>query len=436
MSAVSALDYLDHLQAFGIRPGLETIRALLTRLGHPEREVPSVHLAGTNGKGSTAALIASILQARAAPSSRIGLYTSPHLIEFAERIQVNGQPIGLEALAALTDEIRASLGTLKPTFFEFTTALAFLVFARAGVDPAVIETGLGGRWDATNVVQPLVTLITTVDLDHEGHLGSTLAQIATEKSGIIKPEIPLVTAADTPAALVVIEQAARANHAPLYRLGKAIRVEGESPARFTYHGLRRRLTDLTCPLLGSHQLVNCGLALCAVELLEDRGITVTEAAIRRGLRAVRCEGRLEVVRDAPLVVLDGAHNPAAAKVIASFLAAGATVRRGRIIFVVGIMRDKRVEAVVESLLPPGLPVDTVVMTRAACERAAETSRLAEALRPYPVAAIIRERVRDAVDHAMACAGPQDIVCITGSFYVVGEARAHLLGLRAPSALRG
>lgn len=443
MAASSVLNYLERLQTFGIRPGLETITALLDRLDHPERRFQAVHVAGTNGKGSTASLLASILQARgqagAAPShmsGRIGLYTSPHLTDLSERIRVNGQPISRDAMADWADEIRRHAGTLEPTFFEFTTALAFLAFARAGVDLAVIETGLGGRWDATNVVSPLVSLITTVDYDHEEHLGATLERIAAEKAGIIKRGIPVVTAVETPEALTVIRAAATANRSTLYRVGEAVRVRGETPARFDYEGLRYQFKDLSCPLLGRHQLVNSGLALCAAELLEDRGFRLDESAVREGLRTVRCDGRLEVMRTSPLVIIDGAHNPAAAKAVAGYLSGRAAVHGGRIILIVGIMRDKQIPFVVQSLLPPDSRADLVIATRAACDRAAATSRLAEALRPYPVSLLIRERVPDAVQEALTRAGPTDIVCITGSFYVVGEARAHLLGIGAPSPLRG
>ncbi len=447
LSYPKAIEYLYGLQWHGIKLGLDTIRRLMTVLNEPHRRFHSVHIAGTNGKGSTAAMVATIL---AAAGYRTGLYTSPHLIDFTERMRVNGAPIPPEQAARLTERIRAAVADLPAgeaglpvTFFEFTTAMAFLYFADSAVDFVVAEVGMGGRYDATNVLTPLVSVITQVDFDHQAYLGDTIERIAAEKAGIIKPSVPVVTAVDRPEALSVIRTVCREQKVPLYQVGSDVHVEGATPQRFGYRGIRWSLSDLNCALLGRHQLSNAGCALAALELLEQQGISIREAAVRQGLSSVQWEGRLERMPPAPsgaAVILDGAHNPAGARALRAFLEESRPSRPGRLILVLGILRDKDIGGILAELVPIA---DEVVVTRPRYERAASAEDLKRHLEKYAVAAgrravcaTVREPLEEALRYVQSTAAAVDLICITGSLYTVGEARSYLKGLAQPSALRG
>lgn len=431
MTYRQSVDFLYGLQKHGIKPGLDTIQSLLEGLGHPERRYPSVHVGGTNGKGSTAAMTAAVLQAA---GYRVGLYTSPHLMEFRERIRINGDMIPEARVAALTDCIRAVSGTPRePTFFEFTTALAFRYFAETGVDVAVVEVGLGGRFDATNVLSSSATAITNVALDHQEYLGETIGAIAYEKAGIIKPGVPVVVGRVSDEAWAVISRVAEERGAPLRRLHDAFTVEGHSPARFLYRGMRASYAGLACPLPGRHQLDNAACALALLETVSERGLPVTELAVRTGLQAVQWEGRLETVESRPRVVLDGAHNPAAAAVVAEYVA---DIRRdqpgARVILVWGMMRDKDREEFLDCLLPH---VDDIVVTQARIPRAAGAEELAAVVGTRGRAAQVRPDPAEAIRLARQLATPGDLILITGSLILVGEAKAILLGCGL-SPLRG
>jgi dihydrofolate synthase/folylpolyglutamate synthase len=380
-------------------------------------------------------MLASILRAA---GYRVGLYTSPHLIDFTERIRINGMPIPQEAVGALTDHLReASRHGLSPTFFEFTTAMAFLYFAQQQVDIAVVEVGMGGRFDATNVLDPLVSVITNVDYDHEAFLGTTIPQIAAEKVGIIKSCIPVVTAASRPEAVQVIEKACWQKKARLTLLGREVWVDGRlasgGSADFDYHGQKMTLRHLDCPLLGRHQIINAGTVLAAAELLAHSGVEASEASIREGLRLVRWEGRLEVVKREPLVLLDGAHNPAGARVLGSFLSEIKQVRKGRLNLVIGILADKDISGILKELGPLS---DEVVVTRPDYAGAASLEDLQRGLRDFSIPVIAKEPIPEAVNFAMGRLLPQDILCITGSLYTVGAAKAYLEGRAKPPVFRG
>jgi dihydrofolate synthase/folylpolyglutamate synthase len=428
-----AIEYLYGLQWHGIKLGIENIRRLMTVLNEPHRRFRSVHIAGTNGKGSTAAMTAAVL---AQAGYRTGLYTSPHLIEFTERIRVNGEPISPEQAAGLTERIRAASAECPVTFFEFTTAMAFLYFAESADDFVVAEAGMGGRYDATNVLTPLVSVITPIDFDHQAYLGDTIERIAAEKAGIIKPSVPVVTSADRPEAVSVIENVCREQNAPLHRLGSDIRVEGVSPQRFRYEGVRWSFSDLNCALLGRHQISNAGCALAALEVLEQTGVPIGEEAVRRGLASVRWEGRLERMPPAPsgaAVILDGAHNPAGARALRDFLEVSKPSRPGRLILVLGILRDKDVDGILAELVPMA---DEVVVTRPRYERALPADDLRRHLEKFSVRVTVCEPLEEALRHAQSAAAAGDLICITGSLYTIGEARSHLKGLAQPSTLRG
>lgn len=431
LSYPAAIQFLYGLQKHGIKLGLDTIAWLLARLGHPQRRFSSLHIGGTNGKGSTAAIAAAVLRET---GLRVGLYTSPHLVDFRERIQINGQPIPEEAVTELTERLQATaaFGPI-PTFFEFTTALAFQYFADSGVDLAVVEVGMGGRFDATNVLSPLVAAITNVALDHQEHLGSDVEAIAFEKAGIIKPGIPVVIGRMSPGGLSVVEQAAAGRGAPCFQLGRDFRTSGEVPSAFGYEGLFTTYESFSMPLLGTHQMENAACALAVLELAAQRGVKVTERDVRAGLKGVRCEGRLEILEGRPCLVLDGAHNPAAAEVVTSYLRAHRQQQPcSRIVLVLGMMRDKDRSGFFRVILPY---VDELVLTRASLPRAATIEELQESLGVRVPAAHAASCAADALEIARRLAGPDDVICVTGSLILVGELKALLRGCEL-SSLRG
>jgi len=431
MTYSSAVAYLYRLQRHGIKLGLETMTVLMGRLGMPQTRYRTLHIAGTNGKGSSAAMAAAVLQAA---GHRVGLYTSPHLVDFRERIRVNGKLITESQVAQLTEHVQSSCQPdLSPTFFEYTTAMAFQHFADSGVDVAVFEVGLGGRFDATNVVMPMACVVTTISLDHQEYLGTTRASIAFEKAGIIKPGVPVVLGRLDDDARRTIEQVARERQAPVFRLNEDFHIEGECPAQFSYRGPAVHYDGLTCALEGRHQLDNAACALALLGAAAPHGIVVTAEAVREGLRAVNWAGRLEVIDRHPTILLDGAHNPAAATVLADYLARSVRSRPSRpVVLVLGMMRDKDHRGFVEPLR--GL-VDEVVLTQADLPRSATAQDLRAALEgllPHPS---VMPSLGDAMDLARQLATPDGLVCVTGSLMLVGECKAWFRGCGL-SPLRG
>ncbi|WP_447983641.1 bifunctional folylpolyglutamate synthase/dihydrofolate synthase [Nitrospira sp. Nam74] len=415
----------------GIKLGLDTIESLLDRIGRPHHSYPTFHIGGTNGKGSTAAMVASMLQAE---GYRVGLYTSPHLVDFRERIRVDGELMTRDAVADWTERLRAAMGeTLDPTFFEFTTAMAFGYFAEMNVDVAVIEVGMGGRFDATNVVTPLVCVITNVTLDHEAYLGRTIPAIAFEKAGIIKPHVPVVLGNVNSEARGVIEQVAAHHTGSTYQWGRAFRTAGDPSAGFDYAGLKVSYTNLACPLSGQHQLENAGCALALIELASERGFSLSEAAVRSGLRSVSWEGRLELIEHGPDLVLDGGHNPAAGAALADYLGHYRTHHpAARIIIIVGFMRDKDRGGFFNAILPV---VNEVIMTQVQMARAATLQEIQKTLDGWPGLVRSASTSGEALAIARRIAEPQDLICVTGSLMLVGEVKALLRGCEV-SLLRG
>lgn len=431
MSYPASVEFLYGLQRRGIKLGLDTIEAMLARLGRPHNRYPTLHIGGTNGKGSTAAMAASMLQAA---GYRTGLYTSPHLVDFRERIRVDGEPIPEDGVADLTERVQEALGSaLHPTFFEFATALALQHFADAEVDVAVIEVGMGGRFDATTAVTPLVSAITNVALDHEEYLGPTVEAIAFEKAGIIKRGVPVIVGRLSADAAGVIGRIAADRQAPLVRLGAEFRVEADPLEGFRYEGLRGAYAGLSCPLRGAHQLDNAACALAMLDVAATRGLPHSEDSVRRGLSTVSWEGRLETVERHPLLVLDGAHNPAAAEAVAAHLAGHRRLHPdSRIIAVIGMMRDKDRAGFLRIILPL---VDEVVLTRAQTDRAATVEELRASLGERGETAYLAALPADALSRARRLASSADMICVTGSLMLVGEVKALLRGC-ALSPLRG
>ncbi|MFO7951974.1 MAG: folylpolyglutamate synthase/dihydrofolate synthase family protein [Bacillota bacterium] len=436
-----ALDWIHGLSRFGTKPGLERITVLLDYLGNPHRKVNFVHIAGTNGKGSTAAMLASIMRAA---GYRTGLYTSPYLLSFSNRMAVDGDDISPEELADLVDEVRPLVEQISaddryghPTEFEVVTVLALTYFARRGVDLVVLEVGLGGRLDATNVVTPLLSVITNVSLEHTEVLGDTVEEVAFEKAGIIKQEVPVLTASDDHKVLAVIKAKASELAAPLYSLFTPCANSEKKISRpvfnrrliidhgqiFDYNGFKHSYQDLFIPLRGRYQICNAATALAAVELLENKGIMVDEQQIRQGLTEVLWPGRLELLENSPKLVMDGAHNPAAIRQMAE--AVPEYFDYHCMILVFGIMADKDAPAMMSAILPLA---DRIIFTRATISRAADPALLyktaLEQLYCEREKAMVIEDIGTALGEALSDAGPEDLVLVTGSFYTVSDARAY------------
>ncbi len=480
-----AMDYLHKLARFGSKPGLQRMDYLLAALGNPERSLRAIHVGGTNGKGSTCAMTTTILRQA---GYRVAAFTKPHLQSFTERTMIDGQPIPegkvaelVSRLAKIADGMEAH-GVDHATEFEMSTALMFKHFADERVDFAVIEVGLGGLLDSTNVLpSPLVSVITNIDYDHTEILGSTLTEIADQKAGIIKPGGFVVTASQAPEALAVIAGRARDKAARLWRVvpEESVAEPGAgSPDLITYRALavdrdgcalnvttpRETYRDLQVPLLGAHQVINAATAVGVIAALRERGVAVGAEAVRRGLAKARWPGRIEVMQRDPLVIIDGAHNHDGARVLRD--AIETIFPKHRVSLVVGILADKEIPAVLGELVPLA---EKVIVTRPDSSRAADPRAVAEAVReaasPAQLAyhgggadplrpAFVRvietpaEAVRTAVDEATregrvgsvarvkpsaaseAAAGWDDpagarppLVLVTGSLYLIGKIRS-------------
>lgn len=430
MTYTEATEFLYGLRRFGWRPGLATIQRLLTLLDDPQAGVPAFHIGGTNGKGSTAAMLAAMLRAA---RYRTGLYTSPHLLSFAERIRVDGEPIGEAEIVALTERLKtlctahfaaettAPAADLlpHPTFFELTTAMAFLHFRRRAVEAAVVEVGLGGRLDATNVLQPCVAVITNIALDHQEYLGRTLAEIAAEKAGIVKPGVPIVTAARGDA-LTVIRQAAARLQSPVICVPESYRwaVTDSSLGGQTFNldGPRERYEGLRVALAGRHQIENAVLAVAVAETARDQGIPLDTSAIRRGLADAVWPGRLQVLQGRPRIILDGAHNPAGTEALAAFLTEH-RARLGRLVLVFGVLQDKDWETMLGHLGPLA---DEIVLTHPPSQRGTDPAALAPIARRHARAMVAPDPAK-ALTLARQAAGPDGTILVAGSLYTVAAA---------------
>jgi dihydrofolate synthase/folylpolyglutamate synthase len=403
---------------------LRRVEQLLALLGDPHRTFRSVHIAGTKGKGSTSAMIASIVHAA---GYRTALYTSPHLHTFRERIQIDGGMISEDQVVAGVERLRAAAAQVPAiTTFELITALAFDHFCREGAEVAVVEVGMGGRLDATNVLMPLATTITSISFDHMMYLGNTLAAIAGEKAGIVKPGVPLVSAPQEPEALEVIEQTAVERGSPLTLVGRdwlwesiQVSTEGQQFAAWPTAAPGTK-TTYSLPLLGRHQQVNAVTALATVGSMQRAGFQVSDAASLAGLENVRWPGRVEILGRTPWVIVDGAHNGDSMRRL------GETLRElfpyRKMILVLGVSADKDLDRMFPAILPL---VDRVLVTRANHPRAASVEKLVECVTAYgkraePVA------LDQVIHRAMSLAGKEDLICVTGSLFVVASFRAAWL----------
>jgi len=426
------LTYLDSLgqEMHGQQWGLETITQVLAGLGNPHLKYPTAIIAGTNGKGSTAAMLASILREA---GYRTGLYTSPHLVRVNERIRVNGGQIGDDDFARAFTEVRQVVEGLReqmrlgqlPSFFEFLTATGFHYFAQAGADFVVLEVGMGGRLDATNVTEPRVAVITNIGLDHVDFLGSTLAAIGREKAGVIKSGTPVVSGCEQVEAAEVIRKRCAEQGAELLEAGHFGRLWGLQNLQGHYLFNLRLHADffpsLTSPLLGKFQVKNAVAAVTAAWRLSQDGFLITHSAIIKGLQSTAWPGRLEKVLEHPLVLLDGAHNPAAARVLAEFIQEELGGRRLRLVY--GSMRDKAIGEISEILFPLA---EEVYLTRPQVPRAATAEEILAAARFHPERLVIEPEPCRAVARACQASSHEDAVLVIGSLFLVGAVKKALL----------
>ncbi|MCA9471641.1 MAG: bifunctional folylpolyglutamate synthase/dihydrofolate synthase [Nitrospirales bacterium] len=418
MDYKDTIQFLYGLYRHGIRLGLQSISVALEVLHNPHLRYPSLHIGGTNGKGSTSAIAAAILQAS---GYRVGLYTSPHLVDFRERIRVDGQRISEMQVVNLARQVQAT-SPVPLTFFEFTTAMAFQYFSDREIDIAVVEVGMGGRFDATNVLSPRAVAITSIAHDHESYLGQHISEIAFEKAGIIKPNTPVIVGELPPDAEVVIQRIAAERQAPYFALGREFRIDGAEPGFFRYDGVRQRFPHLSCSLLGTHQRKNVGCALALLEQLTLQGFELREATVRSTLPEVVWEGRLEVLEDQPRLLIDGAHNVAAAQALVEALAPMVEMQGGRLITVLGMMRDKHHAQFMNTIAPY---VSCLILTTMSVSRAATVDELKESV-PHGLFEVLTSfNPTEALQLARQIAKPTDVICVTGSLFLVGEVR-HLL----------
>ncbi|MHC1785079.1 MAG: folylpolyglutamate synthase/dihydrofolate synthase family protein [Anaerolineaceae bacterium] len=449
-----SLDYLYSFVDYSLTKNLQfseenfdlsRMRDLLARMGNPERHFKSIHVAGTKGKGSTAALIASAIQEA---GYKIGFYTSPHLIDYSERIQIDGQPILAEALVSLLDEMKPAIeAIMKLTTFEITTALAFQYFAREGAELAVIEVGLGGRLDATNVIDPMLSVITSISHDHMGVLGNTLAQIAGEKAGIIKPGRPVVTAPQTSEAIEPLVKAALENQAPLTMVGREYFFSGgdhnldhqtlrvwkaaDQPAMDGYIEGEKTVwqpVTLTIPLLGYHQIVNAATAYAALETARKKGLKIQEESIRRGFEKVSWPGRFEVLRKDPPVIVDSAHNRDSALKLR--LALDDYLPGVPVILIFGASEDKDIAGMFTELLPR---VKRIIATQSIHPRAMDANKLVELAHQFGCPAKAVLPIEEALKMSLELADGDEkgsAVVVAGSLFAAAAVRDTWFNLRS------
>jgi len=442
MQYEQTIKYLYDLQPIGIKFGLHNTLSLLNYFHNPHQKIRTIHVAGTNGKGSTCSMISSVLQAA---GYRVGLYTSPHLIDFTERISINGLPITHSEVVRLTTEIQQAISdgdfsSGHPTFFEVVTVMAMAYFHEQQVDFAVMEVGMGGRLDATNVIQPMLGIITNIDLEHQQYLGNSLLEIASEKAGIIKKDMPVITGVQQPEVLQLLADICQEREATL------IPVPSPSPsfARLLTQNLRGQTFEVawsdawpdaapdastwqrfSISLIGEHQIQNALVALAAIQTLSRLlpcGISLSQ--ISEGLSLARWPGRAEVYPGLPTIMVDGAHNPAGARRLSCLLK---ELEFSRLILVLGVMKDKEIDKICQELVPLA---SRVILTQARIERAALPEEILKILVSQCLVADLgtvstAENIPKAIALAGAMAGHKDLICVTGSLYTVGEAKVFL-----------
>ncbi|MGE4357401.1 MAG: folylpolyglutamate synthase/dihydrofolate synthase family protein [Candidatus Omnitrophota bacterium] len=436
MTYQEALNYLnsfinyERISKYSYRSAfrLERMDNLLSFFDHPERKFNSIHITGSKGKGSTSAMVFSILTEA---GFSVGLYTSPHLVDFRERIRIargnSWRFISKEEMVALVEEIKPIIEMVKerPSFFELYTALAFSFFAKNNLDFAVVEVGLGGRLDATNVLDPLVCAITPISFEHTDKLGNTLSSIAQEKCGIIKEGKIVITAPQEKEAKEVIYQTCKEKNALLYEVNRDIFFEEiglvDRKEIFRIRGIFDEYPHLEMPLLGRHQLINASVAVGIIEALRKYQIYISPQAIREGFKRVFWQGRMEVVGDKPLIILDGAQNRASAYALKEAIKKYFCYKR--LILVIGVSKDKDIKGICKELLEIS---QIVIITKADNPRAEEPEAIKSRIQKPEVEIFLTKNIKEAVVLAKEKADREDLVLITGSLFIVGEARKLLL----------
>ena len=424
VSYKESVSWLFGLQKYGIKFGLSKTTNLLKAFGNPHHNQRYIHIAGTNGKGSVGAILESILMQA---GLKVGLYTSPHLVSFTERFRINRKLITKDQAAALIREIYEVTSQKEPpTFFELTTAMTLIYFFRKDVDVSIIEVGMGGRLDATNVIDPMVSIITNIGLDHQHFLGDTIIDIAKEKGGIIKKEIDLVTAVDQPPVVKLFESLCKKKGAPFWRVGNHARYRRLSSGLLGYYGLQDRFRNLKVGLKGRFQHRNAALALLAVEILKRKGITISDEDIRLGLADPLWPGRLEEVSSRPTIILDGAHNPSAMRPLAQ--AIGNDFDFEKLILVLGIMEDKDIKHILAEIVPLA---HKIIYTRPAYYRAADPQYLMDVAKKFGKDGEVHFPLSSAIERARDLADKKDLILITGSLFTVGEAKSYFDPIHYP-----
>ena len=425
MKKLSSIDYINSFAWLGSRLGLSRIKELLSRMGSPDKGLSFVHLAGTNGKGSTACFLASMLQAA---GYKTGLYTSPYIHSFHERMQIDGQPISDPALDEVVDQMRLHADAMDdhPTTFELATAAAIAWFSRENCDIVVLETGMGGGLDATNAIEaPLVSVITPIDLDHMEYLGPTIGEIARSKAGIIKNGRPVLTARQKPEALAVLQETAKEKGAALREIDLSKIYRG--PFDFTGQAFSYgSLENLRIRLLGRYQVENAVLALEALDIIEKQGFPVSESAKREGLAFAHWPGRFELAAEHPAIIVDGGHNAQGARALGENLACYFPGKK--VVFLMGALADKDIEALLAPVLPLAKMVYTITPDN---PRAMTAEELAAHIVQRAIPAMAAEDIPKALEMAKEAAGTEGVVCYFGSLYSVGAVR-EALGLNASS----
>ena len=418
---------------------LERMRLLLNYLGEPHQKLKVIHIAGSKGKGSTAAMIHAILNTA---GYKTGLYTSPHLVTPLERFRINSKLMSEHQFCELVEQLQPHIDEVskrkghesltdigKLSFFEIYTAIGFLFFAMEAVDFLVLEVGLGGRLDATNVVEPLVSVITQISLEHTNHLGDNLASIATEKAGIIKTNGLVMSSPQQPEVMEVIEKSCAKQNAQLFQVGKDISFErlgidqSRSGQYFTLKSNIAEYSQCHLPLLGKHQLINAATGVGAIELLRFHGYTISEEQVKIGLEQTFWPARLQIIGREPTILLDVAHSPQSAQVLRESICE--TFTYDKLILIVGISEDKDIKGIGAELCPIA---DIAILTKASNNpRVADPARIKQEWKDFDVTLVLKDTVASALDYARSIAGKNDLICITGSFYPLGEAMT-LLGV--------
>lgn len=425
MKFEESLNWLYGFEKFGIKLGLERISHISERLGNPQNNYKIIHVAGTNGKGSVCKFLASILTSG---GYEVGVYLSPHLQRFSERIVVDNKEISEDEFVLLIDKIKPIVDEMirddsTPTFFEIVTAIAFQYFSDKDVDFAVIEVGLGGKYDATNIVSPMVSVITNITLEHIDILGKTIKDISLQKAGIIKDNVAVVTAAKRDA-LKVIKNVAKERKAPVYIIYEKRWKRTHCDTEGQEFVIKGDLTDYSVKtsMLGKHQGENIALAIASIENLQMNGVYIPEASFIDGVAKATNPGRLELVKHEPIVLLDGAHNPDGMRTLRATL--DEDLDYDKLILVLGILSDKDIPSMLSIIVPAA---DIIVVTKSKNNRACDPSKLKEMIDKsgYKKKIVVKDQIPDAIKYAESIAQKKDLICITGSLFTVGEARDHL-----------